>query len=186
VSRRAALHVGSILLEFGGRRAEIESEGHVAYPVRVKAVSTNPHILLTWVSAESYARVGARSASTFRRWSGPMPSRPAVRRLDCRADWLSPRRLCAASAIAGRSHGKSSPSKAEASWVFALVSEAAGPCLRIPQPHLLQFWPVWQQPLPRLSRGSNVYICGPSRNNRAGCAPAGDRSEQSLKGVYRS
>ena len=42
LSGRAALHISSILLEFDGRRAEIERQDHIAYRVRLKAVVTNP------------------------------------------------------------------------------------------------------------------------------------------------
>ena len=77
-SRRAALHIGGILLEFDGRCAEIERERHIAYRVRFKAIAVpvgtggrrhkTAHILLTWMSAGSY-RVGIRARTDERGWN---------------------------------------------------------------------------------------------------------------------
>jgi hypothetical protein len=97
---------------------------------------------------------------------------------------LSCLRPCVASACAGRSHEKCSPSKAGASGPFVLVWEATWAPRTIEQPLLLRLWPVRQPPVRRPSRDSNVCICGPSRNGRAGCAPVVDWSEYSLKRVY--
>ena len=47
-------------------------------------------------------------------------------------------------------------------------------------PPWLRLWPVRQPPGRRPSRDSNACICGPSRNDRAGCAPVVHWSEQSL------
>ena len=99
---------------------------------------------------------------------------------------LSCHRPCVASACAGRSHEKWSPSKAGASGVLVLVWEPTWPPRTIEQPLLLRLWPGRHPPVRRPSRDSNVCTCGPSRNDRAGCAPVVHWSEQSLKRVYRT
>ena len=93
---------------------------------------------------------------------------------------LSCHRPCVASACAGRSHEKWSPSKAGASGALVLVWEPTWPPRTIDQPLLLRLWPVRQPRVRRPSRDSNVCICGPSRNDKAGCAPVVHWSEQSL------
>jgi hypothetical protein len=104
---------------------------------------------------------------------------------NCRCT-LSCHRPCVASACAGRSLERWSPSKVGLSGALVLVWEPTWPPRTIEQRLLLRLWPVWQPPVRRPSRDSNVCICGPSRNDRAGCAPVVHWSEQSLKRVYRT
>jgi hypothetical protein len=69
------------------------------------------------------------------------------------------------------------------SGALVLVREPSWP-RTVEQPLLPQCWPARQLPVRRPYRDSNVCICGPSRNDRAGCAPVVHWSEQSLKRVY--
>src|SRR2546425_5225801 len=76
-----------------------------------------------------------------------------------------------ASACETRSRESRSPSKADAFAVLAAVS-ASRRVLPVFEPALpLPLWPVQQPPLPRPSRDSHVFIYGPSRHDRAHCAP---------------
>jgi hypothetical protein len=99
---------------------------------------------------------------------------PAGQRISCR-------RLCVASDCAGRNRETWSPSRAGAFVAWAVVPAPAAP----PQPAALplppRLWPLLLPPSPRPSRDSSVCICGPSRNDRARCAPVVHWSEQSLK-----
>jgi hypothetical protein len=87
---------------------------------------------------------------------------------------LSCHQPCVASACAGRRHEKWSPSKADASEALVAVWEPTCPPRTIEQRLLLRLWPLRQPPVRRPSRDSNACICGPSRNDRAGCAPVVD------------
>ena len=60
---------------------------------------------------------------------------------------LSCHRPCVASACAGRSHEKWSPSKAGASGALVLVREPTRPPRTIPQPLLLRLWPGRHPPV---------------------------------------
>src|SRR5205809_4012959 len=97
---------------------------------------------------------------------------------------LSCHRPCVASACEGQSHEKWSPSRADASGALVLVRGPTWPSRTIEQSLLLRLWPVRQPPVRCPSRDSSVCIFGPSRNDRAGCAPVVHWSEHSLKRVY--
>src|SRR2546422_1596545 len=91
-----------------------------------------------------------------------------------------------ASACETRSREWRSLSKADAFAFLAAVSASRG-VLRMFEPALrLPLWPVQQPPLHRPSRDSNVCIYGPSRNDRAYCAPVVLWREQSQMRVYAS
>ena len=97
---------------------------------------------------------------------------------------LSCHRPCGASACAGRNHERWWPSKAGAFGASVRVWEST-PSPTIERSRLLRLGPERQPPVRRPSPDSNVCICGPNRNDKAGCAPVVHRSEQSLKRVYR-
>lgn len=94
---------------------------------------------------------------------------------------ISRRRPCAASACVGRSHGKWLPSTAAAFGVLGRVRELPWPPRTVEPPLPPRPWPARPLLVPRPFPGSNACTCGRSRNDRARCAQAVDRSEQSLK-----